>query len=68
MQEYEYCGCGCSSLTSGFEDDFGYWDVCTKCGKRIYDGYHFYDHYDGVDHEMFYMANGDVYVEGEDDD
>ena len=40
--EYEYCKCGSNTLTSGFEEDFGFWDVCAKCGKRIEDGYHYY--------------------------
>ena len=31
-----YCKCKeCSQITSGYEDDWGYWDVCAKCGKRI---------------------------------
>lgn len=46
--------CTCTSkepITSGYEDDWGYWDVCTQCGKRIEDGYHFYNHSDGEDHD-----------------
>lgn len=65
----EYCRCkDHSSITSGCEDDFGYWDICTKCGKKIEGGHHFYNHYDGKDHEEFWLPNGDVYVDGEDDD
>ena len=29
--------------------DFGYWDVCSDCNKKIEDGFHQYNHYDGVD-------------------
>lgn len=48
----EFCKCQDSpGTTTGFEDDFGYWDVCLKCGKRIEDGFHYYNHYDGEDHD-----------------
>lgn len=47
-----FCECKDSpGNTTGFEDDFGYWDVCLKCGKRIEDGHHYYNHYDGEDHD-----------------
>lgn len=46
----DYCKCkGRTSITIGYEDDFGYWDVCTNCGKKIEGGYHHYNHYDGAD-------------------
>ncbi|MBR0382377.1 MAG: hypothetical protein IJH71_08080 [Eubacterium sp.] len=49
----EYCTCErIEGTTTGFEDDFGYWDVCTKCGKKIEFGHHFYNHYDGEDHDV----------------
>lgn len=61
LEKYEYCNCGAhTSITSGFEDDWGYWDVCTNCGKRIEDGHHFYNHYDGEDHEEFWGPNGEI--------
>ena len=48
----EYCTCtDLNSVSTGFEDDFGYWYVCTKCGKKIEDDYHYYDHDDGEDHD-----------------
>lgn len=57
----EYCNClRCKAITSGYEDDFGYWDVCLGCGKKIEDGHHFYNHYDGEDHEVFWGLNGDI--------
>lgn len=32
----KYCECkGRPCITSGHEDDWGYWDVCVKCGRRI---------------------------------
>ena len=43
--ENEFCKCeDISSVTTGYEYDFGYWDVCCKCGKKIEDGHHYYDH------------------------
>ena len=69
MNNIDFCRCeNKSAITSGFEDDFGYWDVCNSCGKRIEDGYHYYNHYDGKDHEEFWDPNGDIYTDEEDDD
>ncbi len=57
----EYCNCaGFGTITSGYEDDYGYWDVCLNCDKRIEGGYHSYNHYDGEDHEEFWGPNGDI--------
>ena len=40
----EYCSCvGNVIYIVGFEDEWGYWDVCSECGKRIEGGYHSYD-------------------------
>ena len=48
----KYCKCGSvPCMTSGYDDGFGYWDVCAECGKKIEDGYHYYNHYDGEDHD-----------------
>lgn len=48
----DYCTCkNSNSITTGFEDDFGYWDVCTKCGKKIENEHHYYNYYDGEDHD-----------------
>ena len=60
----DFCKCGFPEcVTTGFEDDFGYWDVCTKCGKRVENGHHFYNHYDGKDHEEFLTPDGDCYFD-----
>lgn len=50
---YDYCKCDdwSEGVTTGFEDDWGYWDVCCKCGKKIEDGHHWYNHYDGEDYD-----------------
>ena len=56
MKEFKnegYCTCGIpKGVTSDTEsDEWGYWDICVNCGKRIEDGFHYYNHYDGEDHE-----------------
>lgn len=52
-KENDFCTCKKwpEAFTTGFDDDFGYWDVCCRCGKKIEDGYHYYNHYDGEDHD-----------------
>ena len=59
-EKIDYCKCRSTSFTTGFENDWGYWDVCTKCGKRIEDGLHMFNHYDGQDHEEFWTRDGDI--------
>lgn len=30
----------------------GFWfDICCACGKRLEEGFHYYNHYDGEDHD-----------------
>lgn len=46
--------CKCKEITGthvGYEDDWGYWDICDKCNKKIEDGYHYCNHFDGEDHD-----------------
>ena len=52
-KENDYCKCNApSSVTSDTESsDFGYWFVCCDCGKRLENEFHYYDHYDGEDHD-----------------
>lgn len=49
----DFCKClGVSTMYSDTESsDFGYWDVCGVCNKKIKDGFHYYNHYDGEDHD-----------------
>lgn len=51
-QKSEFCSC--KNVTSIYTDtessDFGYWEVCSDCNKKIEDGFHYYNHYDGEDH------------------
>lgn len=52
MYEDDFCTCeDLGGVTTGYEDDFGYWDVCASCNKKIVDGHHYYNHYDGEDHD-----------------
>lgn len=47
----EFCTCGrCTAITSE-EGEFGYWDICYNCRKPLKNGYHYYNHYDGEDHD-----------------
>lgn len=52
-KDNDYCKCGI--VTSMYSDtessDFGYWDMCGTCNKKIEDGFHYYNHYDGEDHD-----------------
>ena len=49
----KYCICKkLRSITSDTESsEFGYWDTCCICGKHLEDGFHYYNHYDGEDHD-----------------
>ena len=42
----DYCTCTDSKgITSDVgSSEFGYWDICLKCGKRMEDGFHYYNH------------------------
>lgn len=47
--------CECENSTGSWADvessEWGYWDICCDCGKRYDDGFHYYNHYDGADHD-----------------
>ena len=52
VERNKFCNCEkILSTTTGFDDGFGYWDVCCTCGKKIEDGHHYHNHYDGEDHD-----------------
>ena len=51
IEKEGYCQCDrLQSVTTEIED-FGYWDICCKCGKPLEDGYHTFNHFDGEDHD-----------------
>lgn len=41
--DYEYCKCNGSYGIYIDHKDFGYWDCCVNCERKIEDGYHYYD-------------------------
>lgn len=46
-----YCQCSIPSAMTSENSEWGYWDVCCDCGKPFEDGFHYYNHYDGEDHD-----------------
>ena len=58
LKKSEYCQCSNhSAITSDVEsDNWGYWDICCECGKRLEDGYNEYNHIDGEDHDDDFMV------------
>ena len=51
INDADFCECThCSAITSQMEE-FGYWDVCCVCGNPLEDGFHYFNHYDGEDHD-----------------
>lgn len=51
INDADFCKCThCSAITSQMEE-FGYWDVCCDCGKPLEDGFHYFNHDDGEDHD-----------------
>lgn len=47
--------CTCDNIIGTYSDiessGFGYWDICANCNKKIEDGFHYYNHYDGEDND-----------------
>jgi hypothetical protein len=51
MAKDDYCKCLNSSSVTSELGDWGYWLICCDCGKRLEDSFHYYNHYDGEDHD-----------------
>lgn len=51
LKKEDYCTCNARSSITSFEEDFGYWDICCDCKRPIEGGFHYYNHYDGEDHD-----------------
>ena len=51
FKKENYCSCTTHRTLTSIIEDTGYWDVCCKCGKPIEEGFHYYNHYDGEDHD-----------------
>ena len=47
--------CTCDNIIGIYSDiqssSFGYWYICINCDKKIEDGFHYYNHYDGEDYD-----------------
>lgn len=46
-----FCECKALSSITAHTGEWGYYDVCCECGKPLEDGFHYYNHYDGEDHD-----------------
>jgi hypothetical protein len=46
-----FCECKAPSSITAYTGEWGYYDVCCGCGKPLEDGFHYYNHYDGEDHD-----------------
>lgn len=46
-----YCKCKQRKSITSAIGEWGYWDVCCTCKKPLEDGFHYYNHYDGEDHD-----------------
>ena len=51
IDEVSYCKCPHQSSVTSESEEYGYWDVCCDCGKPLEDGFHYYNNYDGEDHD-----------------
>ena len=54
----EYCICDRPAIYADTDmSEFGYYYRCSKCNKRIDDEIHYYNHYDGEDHDDVDLYN-----------
>ena len=60
IEKIGYCKCRQQSAIFTENEEFGYWDVCCDCKKPLEDGFHYYNHYDGEDHDDLDLYNGPV--------
>mgnify|MGYP002562591201 FL=1 len=51
IEKTGYCKCKQRQSITIETKEFGYWYICTACGKPLEDGFHYYNHYDGEDHD-----------------
>lgn len=52
-EQEDYCKCnGAYPIYSDVDStEFGYFERCTNCNKKIDGELHYYNHYDGEDHD-----------------
>lgn len=51
IETIDYCKCEENLSITTALDEFGYWYVCCNCGKPLEGEFHYYNHYDGEDHD-----------------
>lgn len=51
LSDDDYCKCNTVTCVTSVEDDEGYWIVCCNCDKPLEGDFHYYNHYDGEDHD-----------------
>lgn len=56
-EKTEFCSCEEIKEIHPEYDAWGYWYVYNECGKKIEDEYHYYNHYDGEDHDDIDLYN-----------
>ncbi len=57
IEKIGYCKCRQQSAIFTENEEFGYWDVCCDCKKPLEDGFHYYNYYDGEDHDDLDLYN-----------
>ena len=57
IEKIGYCKCQQRQRPSTENEEFGYWEVCCVCKKPLEDGFHYYNHYDGEDHDDVDLYN-----------
>lgn len=50
MEQEKFCQCE-NRVIYTINEEWGYQEICNKCGLKIEDGFHYYNHYDGEDHD-----------------
>ena len=51
LRKEDYCQCTTRKSITLYTVEEGYWDICCQCKRPIECGFHYYNHYDGEDHE-----------------
>ena len=54
VDDSEFCSCELffSATRDLKSSELGYWDVCTICGKRLKDGFHYYPNFEDMEYKL----------------
>ena len=52
VDDSKYCSCKALYSSTIEPVDVGYWDVCTICGKRIQNCFHYYPEFKGQEYDI----------------